>query len=58
MVSVAVTRMLAVATDYSFYRASVSGELADVPAVGQMNQQGLRTYVQLWVPLITRNKRP
>jgi hypothetical protein len=58
MVSVAVTRMLAVATDYSFYRASVSRELADVPAVGQMNQQGLRTYVQLWVPLITRNKRP
>ena len=56
--SMAISKQLALGADYSYYRYSTG--LADLPlvAVGQMSTQSVRTYLQIWVPLMSRTKRP
>ena len=56
--SVALTRQLALATDYTLYRYTFDGDALTAAAAGQMNRSGVRTYLQLWLPLISRTKRP
>jgi hypothetical protein len=55
--SVALTRMLSLTTDYGYYTYTLpSHQLLDLPA-GPGRYQVLRTYLQVWVPLLTHTKR-
>ena len=55
--SVALTRMVSLTTDYGYYRYTLPvHELLDVPG-GRGKYQVFRTYLQLWVPLLTHRKR-
>jgi hypothetical protein len=55
--SVALTRMLGLTADYGYYNYTLpSHELLEVPA-GPRHYQVFRTYLQVWVPLLTQRKR-
>jgi hypothetical protein len=55
--SVALTRMLSLTTDYGYYTYTLpSHELLDVRA-GPGRYQVFRAYLQVWLPLITQRKR-
>jgi hypothetical protein len=55
--SMALTRMLGLTADYGYYRYTLpSHELIEV-APGLRHYQVFRTYVQVWVPLLTQRKR-
>jgi hypothetical protein len=56
-ISMALTRLVALGTDYVYSSHSVSGETSPLESLGAMKTQSLRTYLQVWVPLLTRTKR-
>jgi hypothetical protein len=56
--SMALNRTFGLGTDYAYYRQShvIRGVLLDF--TGPLDRQSFRAYVQVWVPLLTRTKRP
>lgn len=57
-VSVALTKQLAFETDYADYRYSATSGDLPPEAIGQRNSRSLRMSLQVWLPLISRTKKP
>ena len=56
--SVALTRQLGLATDYTFYKYTFDGDPLTEAVAARMNRNSIRTYIQLYLPLMTRTKSP
>jgi hypothetical protein len=54
--SAAITRQVAWGTDYAYSRYSIDEGFLPVEALAMRNGQSLRTYLQVWVPLLKRTK--
>jgi hypothetical protein len=56
--SFALNRTFGLGADYGYYRQSNPIGGLSTGTVGSLNRKSLRTYLQVWVPLVTRTKRP
>jgi hypothetical protein len=56
-VSAAMTRRFALGMDYSYSRLVAKTDGLPLDALGERKGQSVRTYVQVWVPLLIRTKK-